>query len=46
MSSGEIVALTAICIAFVVFAAVLCWGDFQTRKIRHDHAAEPQAAKH
>jgi len=46
MSSGEIVALSAICVAFVVFAAVLAWGDFQTRNIRHDKAAARLPSKH
>jgi hypothetical protein len=36
----QIVSLTAICAGFIVFAAVLAWGDFQTRHIRHNQATK------
>ncbi len=37
MTSLEIVVLIAICAAFSIFAAILAWGDLQTRNL-------PQAA--
>lgn len=33
MSTVQIVCLTGIITAFVVFAAVLAWGDYQTRRL-------------
>lgn len=44
MTTTEIISLTAICIAFAVFAVVLFWGDYQTRNIRHAGQTKPQAA--
>jgi hypothetical protein len=35
MSTVEIVSLGAIIGAFVAFAVVLAWGDYQTRNITH-----------
>jgi len=35
MSTVEIVSLSGIIMAFVVFAVVLAWGDYQTRHIKH-----------
>ena len=35
MSILGIVCLSAIIVAFVLFAAVLAWGDYQTRDITH-----------
>ena len=35
MSAVAIVCLSAIVAAFVLFAVVLAWGDYQTRNIRH-----------
>jgi len=43
MSISQIVILSAVCAAFVVFAVVLAWGDYQTRKISHSGADRPQA---
>jgi hypothetical protein len=45
MSIEQIVSLTAICAGFIVFAVVLAWGDFQTRHIRHNHAAKSSDAQ-
>ncbi len=36
MSTMQIVILSGVCVAFAVFAAVLAWGDYQTKDIRHD----------
>jgi hypothetical protein len=44
MSAAEIVVLTGVCCAFVVFAAVLAWGEGQTRNIGRDRAIKPRAA--
>ena len=44
MSISQIVILSVICGAFALFAAVLAWGDHQTRKISHNRAAKPQVA--
>ena len=35
MSTLRIVCLSGIIVAFVLFAAVLAWGDYQTRDITH-----------
>jgi len=35
MSVVAIICLSAIVVAFVLFAAVLAWGDYQTRHITH-----------
>ncbi len=35
MSTVGIVCLSAIVVSFVLFAAVLAWGDYQTRNITH-----------
>ena len=44
MSISQIVILSVICGAFVLFAAVLAWGDHQTGKVSHNRAAKPQVA--
>ena len=44
MSIIQIVSLSIVCAAFVVFAAALAWGDYQTRNISHNRPAKPQAA--
>lgn len=44
MSTAQIAILFAVCAAFVVFAVALAWGDYQTRNIRHNQPAKPQAA--
>ncbi len=44
MSTAQIVVLTGICSAFVVFAAVLAWGEHLTRNIGRDRGRKPQAA--
>jgi hypothetical protein len=44
MSIGEIVSLSAIIGAFLVFASVLAWGDYQTRGITHAPKARPRQA--
>lgn len=36
MSTMQIVILSGVCVAFVVFATVLAWGDYQTKDIRRD----------
>ncbi len=42
MSVLAIVCLSAIIVAFVLFAAVLAWGDYQTRDITHPTRKAPQ----
>jgi len=42
MSIVGIVCLSAIIVAFVLFAAVLAWGDYQTRHITHPIRKEQQ----
>jgi hypothetical protein len=44
MSISQILVLTGICGAFVVFAVLLAWGDYQTRNVSHGRAAKPQGA--
>ncbi len=44
MSILGIVCLSAIIVAFVLFAAVLAWGDYQTRDITHP-TKRPQATQ-
>lgn len=43
MSVIAIVCLSAIVGAFVLFAAVLAWGDYQTRNITHPVRRETRA---
>lgn len=43
MSIIQIIVLSAICAAFVIFAVVLAWGDYQTRNISHQRAARSKA---
>ena len=40
MTTVEIVSLCGIVAAFVIFAVVLAWGDYQTRDIRQDKPSE------
>jgi hypothetical protein len=40
MSILAIVCLGAIIVAFVLFAAVLAWGDYQTRDMTHPTKAQ------
>ena len=44
MSTVQIVILLIICVAFVVFAVALAWGDYQTRNINHNRPAQPQGS--
>lgn len=42
MSVLGIVCLSAIIVAFVLFAAVLAWGDYQTHDISHPTRKAPR----
>ncbi|MFZ0424844.1 MAG: hypothetical protein WAL80_18350 [Xanthobacteraceae bacterium] len=42
MSTIQIVSLLVVCIAFIVFAVALAWGDYQTRNISHNRLAQPE----
>jgi hypothetical protein len=44
MSTIQIASLLIVCIAFVVFAVALAWGDYQTRNISHNRPAQPQGS--
>lgn len=43
MSVVAIICLSAIVAAFALFAAVLAWGDYQTRNISHPARSEKRA---
>jgi len=45
MSVVAILCLSAIVGAFVLFAAVLAWGDYQTRNITHPTGGENRAPR-
>jgi len=42
MSIGQIVVLAVIVGAFVVFAAVLGWGDYRTQQLTHPRSRRPE----
>jgi uncharacterized protein HemX len=44
MTTAQIVSLSVIVAAFVLFAAVLAWGDYQTRHITRRIRADQQRA--
>jgi hypothetical protein len=38
MPTENILVVSGITLAFLIFAAVLAWGDYYTRNVHHDHS--------